>query len=107
MIRAAAALTWDGARFPARRLPVKARSFLGAVTPAARIKTLLQANDALEVRICWVPRLVGGPATLCAPFATENSRRISFRLVRTVAFGDVLGAVYRRLPRPTQVSFQL
>jgi hypothetical protein len=96
MNRAAAALTWDGARIPARRLPAKARKFLGAITPALRMKALLEAEETLELRVCWVPRLVGGSATLVAPFATMDGRRIAFRFVRTVVFGDVLGAVYRR-----------
>jgi hypothetical protein len=94
--RAAAALSWDGARVPAARLPARARAFLGKVTPAARMKALLETNAVLEMRICWVPTLAGGDATLCPPFTTKNGRRIAFRLVRTVSFGDVLGAVYRR-----------
>ena len=96
MNRAAAALTWDGARFPARRLTARARTFLGAVTPAARINRLLEENGSLELRICWVPKLLGGPATLCPPFGTKDGRRVGFRLVRTIALGEMLGAVYRR-----------
>jgi hypothetical protein len=96
MNQAAAALTWDGARVSARRLPARARAFLGPVTPALRMKALLQTDQRLELRICWVPRLLGGPATLCPPFTSKNGRRVPCRLVRTVAFGDVLGAVYRR-----------
>ena len=96
MNRAAAALTWDGARASARGLPARARAFLGPVTPAARMLALLQTDEQLELRICWVPRLAGGTATLCPPFTSKDGRRIPCRLVRTVAFGDVLGAVYRR-----------
>ena len=98
MNRVAAALTWDGARFPARRLPGRARAFLGRVTPAARLKALLDTGEKFELRICWVPHLVGGPATLCPPFMAKDGQRLAFRLVRTVAFGDVLGVVYRRRP---------
>ena len=95
MTRVAAALTWDGARIPARRLPAKARAFLGAVTPAARLNSLLKTKTELELRICWVPFLRGSPETLCPPFATPDGRRITFRLTRTVSFGGMLGAVYR------------
>jgi hypothetical protein len=94
--RAAAALTLDGVRFPARRLPAKARAFLGAVTPARKLATLLSQGGPVELRICWVPRLRGGSDVLAPPFQTANGKRVAFRMVRTVAFGDVLGAVYRR-----------
>jgi hypothetical protein len=43
-----------------------------------------------------VPRLKGGTEVLCPPFTTPNGKRIPFRLTRTVSFGDILGAVYRR-----------
>ena len=95
MTRVAAALTWDGARFPARRLPAKARAFLGPVTPAARLEALLKGESRVELRICWVPLLRGGPETLCPPFTAPDGQRIAFRLKRTVPFGDVLGTVYR------------
>jgi hypothetical protein len=97
--RVAAALTWDGARFPAKRLPLKARAFLGRVAPAAKLAALLAEKTSLELRICWVPKLRGGPEVLCAPFTTSDGKRIAFRLVRTVRFGDVLGVVYRRQSR--------
>jgi len=90
--RVAAALTWDGARCPAKSLPTKARAFLGRVTLAG----ILAGKAPIELRVCWVPRLRGGDDVLCPPFKTADGKRISFRLVRTVAFGDVLGAVYRR-----------
>jgi hypothetical protein len=95
-VRVSAALTWDGARFPAQRLPAKARAFLGRVTPSAKMAAILAENTPIELRICWVPRLRGGDEVLCPPFTTPDGKRIVFRLVRTVAFGDVLGAVYRR-----------
>jgi len=98
-VRVAAALTWDGARFPSKRLPVKARAFLGRITPAAKLAGILAGETPMELRVCWVPELRGGDEVLCPPFATADGRRIAFRLVRQVAFGDVLGAVYRRRPR--------
>jgi hypothetical protein len=94
--RVAAALTWDGARCPAKSLPAKARAFLGPVTPAKRLAGILTEGGPIELRICWVPALRGGDEVLCLPFTTADGKRIAFRLVRTVAFGDVLGAVYRR-----------
>jgi hypothetical protein len=94
--RAAAALTWDGARHPARRLPVRARAFLGPVTPAKKLAALLAQGGPAELRICWVPRLRGGEDVLLPPFETRRGKRLAFRLMRTVAFGPVLGAVYRR-----------
>jgi len=94
--RAAAALTWDGARHPARRLPAPARAFLGPVTPAKKLAALLAQGGPAELRICWVPRLRGGADVLVPPFATADGKRVAFRMVRTVSFGPVLGAVYRR-----------
>jgi hypothetical protein len=96
MTHAAAALTWDGVRVPAHRLPVKARAFLGKSTPPSKLAALIAAQDLTELRICWVPRLKGGTDVLCPPFTTPNGKRIPFRLTRTVSFGDILGAVYRR-----------
>jgi hypothetical protein len=98
-VRVAAALTWDGARFPAKRLPVKARAFLGRVTPATKLAGVLAEGTPMELRVCWVPKLRGGPEVLCAPFTTSDGKRVAFRLVRMVRFGDVLGAVYRRQSR--------
>jgi len=97
--RAAAALTWDGARQPARHLPARARAFLGAITPAKKLAALLAGSGVLELRICWVPRLRGGEDVLLPPFETPDKKRVGFRLVRTVSFGPVLGAVYRRTTR--------
>jgi hypothetical protein len=94
--RAAAALTWDGARVPAQRLPAKARAFLGKSTPPAKLAALLASEDLGELRICWVPCLKGGTDVLCPPFPAPNGKRIPFRLVRTTAFGEILGAVYCR-----------
>lgn len=96
MTRAAAALNWDGSRAPARRLPARARTFLGSVTPAARLAKTLARDEPLELRVCWVPALEGGPAVLVPPFSTTNGKRIVFRTIRTIPFGDVLGVVYRR-----------
>jgi hypothetical protein len=93
--RAAAALTWDGARWPAAKLPAKAKAFLGRVTPPAKIAALLAEKNLGELRICWVPRLKGGNDVLCKPFATLDGKRLPFRLARIVPFGDMLGAVYR------------
>jgi hypothetical protein len=98
MIRAAAILAWDGARVPARGLPTKARAFLGPVTPPRKLAALVGADEPLELRVCWLPRLKGGPDVLVPPFATKDGKRIVFRLMKTVVFGDVLGAVYRRQP---------
>jgi hypothetical protein len=95
-VRVAAALTWDGTRLPAKQLPAKARAFLGRVTPAAKVPGILAQGSSIELRICWAPRLRGGDAVLCPPFTTPDGKRIAFRLVRTAAFGDVLGVVYRR-----------
>ena len=95
--RAAVALTWDGTRFPARRLPAKARAFLGKSTPPAKLAALIAAQNLTELRICWVPRLRGGDDVLTAPFTTKDGKRIPFRLVRALLFGNVLGAVYRRI----------
>jgi hypothetical protein len=95
--RAAAALTWDGARFPAQRLPAKARVFLGKSTPPAKLAALIATQNLAELRICWVPRLRGGDDVLTAPFPTPDGKRVPFRLVRTVPFGDIFGAVYRRV----------
>jgi hypothetical protein len=99
--RVAAALTWDGARFPAGRLPAKARAFLGRITPPAKLAGILAEGTPMELRICWVPQLRGGDEVLCPPFATADGRRIAFRLVRAVSFGCILGSIYRRgVPYP-------
>jgi hypothetical protein len=101
----ALALTWDGARRPARTLPPKARAFLkvksgkspGNAIPSARKMAELFADDQVrEIRICWVPRLQGGGAVLSEPFQTPAGMRISFQSAKTVRFGDILGVIYRR-----------
>jgi len=91
-------LTWDGARWPARTLPPKARAFLaGAAIPSAQKMAELLADDQVrEIRVCWVPRLKGGGAVLSEPFQTPAGIRIGFQSVKTVRFGDVLGVIYRR-----------
>jgi hypothetical protein len=99
------AMTWDGARWPARTLPPKARAFLkmksgqsqGDAAPSARKRAELFADDQVsEIRICWVPCLKGGGAVLSEPFETPAGKRIGFQSVKTVRFGDILGVIYRR-----------
>jgi thymidylate kinase len=96
----ALALTWDGARWPARTLPPKARAFLtgpSRVVPSARKMAELFADDRVrEIRVCWVPRLKGGSAVLSESFQTPAATRIGFQSVKTVRFGDILGVIYRR-----------
>ncbi len=96
MKRVAAALNWDGSRATARQLPVRARSFLGPITSATRLAKTVALGEPLELRICWVPHLQGGPDVLVPPFATPDGKRLAFHTVRTVPFGPVLGVVYRR-----------
>ncbi len=96
MTRAAAALNWDGSRTTTHQLPVRARTFLGPITPAARLAKTLALGEPLELRICWVPRLRGGPDVLLPPFPTPDGKRLAFHTVRTVPFGAVLGVIYRR-----------
>ncbi len=99
----ALALTWDGARWPTRSLPPKARAFLGAAgsaLPSAKKAAALFAADAIdEIRVCWVPRLKGGDNVLADVFAAPEGRRVPFRAVRTMRFGDVLGVIYRHCSR--------
>jgi hypothetical protein len=90
------ALTWDGARWPTSRLSLRARAFLTPSRPSAQMAVTLCEGEIEEIRICWVPRVKGGHPVLCDPFFTADGLRISFRMVRTVRFGDVLGVVYRR-----------
>jgi hypothetical protein len=99
----ALALTWDGARWPAGVLPAKARAFLamkGSVTPSPREMARLFVEDQVsEMRICWVPRLKGGDDVLAEVFPAPKGRRVPFRAVRTMRYGDVLGVVYRRVSK--------
>ena len=98
----ALALTWDGARWSAQSLPVKARNFLAekgskVSSPNSRAMAKLFSDDQVrEIRICWVPRMKGGPDVLSEPFLTATGMRIPFRSVKSAQFGDVLGVVYRR-----------
>lgn len=100
----ALALTWDGARWPVRTLPPKARAFLADKSrkvdaPSTRDMAKLFADDQVrEIRVCWVPRLKGGNEVLSEPFPTPAGMRMKFRAARTTRFGDILGVVYRRLP---------
>jgi hypothetical protein len=96
----ALALTWDGARWPARSLPPKARAFLSgrsrAVLSGRETAELFADDQVNEIRICWVPRLKGGNAVLSEPFGTPRGTRLGFQPIKTVRFGDILGVVYRR-----------
>jgi len=101
----ALALTWDGARWPIRTLPSKARDFLKvkagkfrfAQVPSAKKAAELFASDQVrEIRICWVPRLKGGREVLSEPFEAAAGTRIGFKTVKTVCLGDFLGVIYRR-----------
>jgi hypothetical protein len=98
-LKIALALTWDGSRWPRRSLPPKARAFLeakGFTTFSRREMTkLLPENRVGELRICWVPRLKGGADILADAFPAPNGRRIPFRAVKTLRFGDLLGVIYR------------
>jgi hypothetical protein len=99
----ALALTWDGARWPARTLPPKARAFLAgklqnAFSPSRKSLAELFANDQIrEIRICWVPCLKGGGEVLSEPFPAPAGKRIGFQTVKTVRVGDILGVIYRRM----------
>lgn len=94
----ALALTWDGARWPVRLLPSKARAFLReGATPSARSLGKLFADDQVkELRICWVPALKGGGDVLAESFAPVDGKRLAFSGTKPKQFGDVLGVVYRR-----------
>jgi hypothetical protein len=98
-VKVAVALTWDGARWPARSLPPKARAFLAAkgyTTFSARAMAKLFASGKIgEMRICWVPRLKGGENVLAGFFFAPKGRRVPFRAKKLTSFGDVLGVVYR------------
>jgi len=99
----ALALTWDGARWPVRALPPKARAFLAGKLPGASspsreaLARLLGGDQVREIRVCWVPCLKGGDDVLSEPFQTPAGMRIGFQAVKTIRFGDILGVVYRRV----------
>ncbi|MCE0524150.1 MAG: hypothetical protein LV480_14690 [Methylacidiphilales bacterium] len=101
----ALALTWDGARWPVRTLPPKARAFLAGdsrgVPSRRKLAGLLADERVWEIRVCWVPRLKGGGDVLSEPFSTREGARLLFRAAKTVRFGDVLGVIYQR-EEPTQ-----
>ena len=94
------ALTWDGVRWPTKSLPPKARAFLRAksakltTVSAQKATELFSQDEVIECRICWVPRLQGGPHVLSEPFMTPSGKRLGFTARRMVRFGDVLGVVY-------------
>ena len=94
----ALALTWDGSRWPIQTLPPKARAFLsGSKAPSAQTLAKLFAEDQIgEIRVCWIPHLKGGWGILSESFQTPTGKRIRFRSVKTVRFGDILGVIYRR-----------
>jgi hypothetical protein len=99
----AMALTWDGARWPSRTLPAKARAFLGGqgrrMPSTRKMADLLAEGKIAELRICWVPRLKGGEEVLSLPFAASDGLRIPFRPIKTIRFGEILGVIYRRTKR--------
>jgi hypothetical protein len=96
------ALTWDGARWPLRKLPPKARAFLARANrapaiPSAQKMAELFANDSVsQLRVCWVPRLLGGDNVLSEPFSTPVGMRMGFKASKPILFGDILGVVYSR-----------
>jgi len=98
----ALALTWDGARWPVRKLPSSARAFLtgrarnSAVPTSLELTKLLTRDEIRELRICWVPRLKGGAEVLAEPFAVPGSRRLAFAAAKVQPLGDCLGVVYRK-----------
>jgi hypothetical protein len=98
----ALALTWDGARWPVRTLPLTARAFLDAKPQAAPIPSsltisqLFAADQIREIRICWVPRLKGGDDVLSDSFQIPGGKRMGFHPVKTIRFDDILGVIYRR-----------
>jgi hypothetical protein len=96
----ALALTWDGARWPVRTLPPKARAFLKGqsmeIPSPRKMAELFAGGRVREIRICWVPRLKGGGAVLSEPFQTPAKKRIGFQSVKTMRFGDLLGMIYRK-----------
>ncbi len=99
-LKVALALTWDGARYPTRSLPPKARAFLArdfVPLPSRNKLASLFADDCVkEIRVCWVPKLRGGDDVLCQPFPAPSGKRLRFQSERTERFGDVLGVIYRR-----------
>jgi len=98
-ITVALAMTWDGARYPARSLRPKARAFLAhnsRALPSQNKMSALFANERVnEIRVCWVSKLRGGDEVLCDAFPAPSGKRMRFQSTRTVRFGDVLGVIYR------------
>ncbi len=94
------ALTWDGARWPRRSLSTAARAFLGdglgKVPARAELAELFRDDRVKEIRVCWVPCLLGGDETLSDSFRAPDGKRVNFRIARTRRMGDILGVVYRR-----------
>ncbi len=98
----ALALTWDGARWPIRSLPLKAREFLVGKerkisAPSAKaVSRLVSGDEVREIRICWVPRLKGGADVLAESFSIASEKRLAFKATKVMRMGDYLGVVYRR-----------
>ena len=98
----ALALTWDGARWPLKALPPKARAFLEgkssrkSTLTSKSVAKLLAEDQVHEIRICWVPRLRGGDEVLSEPFSVLDGQRLGFQVIRLVRFGDICGVIYRR-----------
>jgi hypothetical protein len=98
----ALALTWDGARWPVRTLPPKARAFLAGklrnIPPSSckKLAKFFAGDQVREIRVCWVPRLKGGGKVLSEPFQTPVGTRFGFQSVKTMRFGDILGVIYRK-----------
>jgi hypothetical protein len=102
--RISCALTWDGARWPIKKLPPKAQAFLAGKSknlsiPTAREASWLFANDEIkEIRVCWIPQLKGGQGVLTEPFAVPAGKRLGFSATRITRLGDILGVIYQRQP---------
>jgi len=99
----ALALTWDGARWPIKKLPSQARSFLlgrSKKPPTLTRRTLaaLFAKDTIkEIRVCWVPQLKGGDEVLSEPFTAPSGKRLAFTATKIRHIEDTLGVVYQRI----------
>jgi len=101
----ALALTWDGARWPEKKLSSKARAFLKGPSKSLRAPipkklSVLFVDDAIdEIRICWVPQLKGGKEVLAEPFATPKGKRLKFVVTHTIRLDEALGVIYSKKTR--------
>ncbi len=100
-VAVSAALTWDGARYPAtRRLPPVVRHFLAKsrhpvlLEPSSDdITRVIQEQRLAELRVAWVPLLTGDSETL---LSTEPiTKRVPFRLLWSRNVQRHLLAIYR------------